>query len=177
MYSWLQKKLSLSVKHVQSAAFYRVLSKKIRPKVHIYEFNDQYLLKKKYLPIIPSSCVTNYIARTSHITVGVVQLVRRPPEDFPLVGYWLENLKVWPLWRRMGLGEELTKRVIDQAFKEGSRELFLIIDEDNITAYNLYKNLGFVKTSVPGLDEKLDKSYRQFGRRAKIMRKDLTLRL
>ena len=77
----------------------------------------------------------------------------------------------------MGIGEELTKRVINQAAKEGCRDLLLIVEEENERAYNLYKKLGFRRTSIPGLDEHLEKSYRLFGRRSVIMRKDFAIKL
>jgi ribosomal protein S18 acetylase RimI-like enzyme len=96
--------------------------------------------------------VTNYVAKRGNRLFGFVQLVRHPPEHFPYVGAWLFSLVVWGRYRGMGIGEALTRRVIEQAQSEGARELRLLVFADNAPAINLYRKLGFEHIPYPALD-------------------------
>jgi ribosomal protein S18 acetylase RimI-like enzyme len=99
--------------------------------------------------------LTNYVAKNGSETLGLVRLVRHPEADFPHVGYWLYSLTIRPRYRGMGIGEALTRRVIEQAQAEGARELFLRVFEDNTPALALYGKLGFAPVTLPALDEDL----------------------
>ncbi|MCI0478635.1 MAG: GNAT family N-acetyltransferase, partial [Anaerolineales bacterium] len=114
--------------------------------------------------------VTNYVAKRGKHLFGFVQLVRHPPEHFPYVGAWLFSLVVWGRYRGMGIGEALTRRVIEQARAEDARELRLLVFADNARAINLYRKLGFEFADAPEFTQVLDDEARQTGRRRVVMR-------
>lgn len=68
---------------------------------------------------------------------------------------WLHGLYVHPLFRRMGLGRELTRRVICAARSFGIPSLHLTVTPSNIAARRLYEQLGFREVEPVGtvLDE------------------------
>jgi ribosomal protein S18 acetylase RimI-like enzyme len=74
----------------------------------------------------------------------------------------------------MGIGEDLTCKVINQAVAEGAPELVLLVGEDNLSAIRLYAKLGFKKTVVPELQEQLEEERRAWGMRRVLMRKVLS---
>jgi ribosomal protein S18 acetylase RimI-like enzyme len=61
---------------------------------------------------------------------------------------------VLPEWRRKGMAINLMQKAIERAKNIGVKEVFLEVAENNITARNLYINLGF----------------REFGRRERYYR-------
>lgn len=125
------------------------------------------------LLIATSPGVTNYAARIWGNVVGFVQLVRHSTDDLPFTGHWLFSLQVWPLWRGLGIGEDLSRRVIEQAVAEGAKELFCLVRNDNYAAQNLYGKLGFESWIIPSIKEQLEKEWIAFGIRRVVLRKAL----
>jgi ribosomal protein S18 acetylase RimI-like enzyme len=122
----------------------------------------------------PAPNLTNYVARRRGEIAGFVQLVRHPESHFPWVGYWLFSLHVWEPYRRLGIGRQLTDRVIDQASAEGARELWLVVFEDNLRAIRLYRRLGFEQVTLAALDPQLVEEREKTGRRRVVMRRELS---
>jgi ribosomal protein S18 acetylase RimI-like enzyme len=105
--------------------------------------------------------------------MGLVRLMRHPEADIPQVSYWLYSLTVRTRYRGMGIGEALTRRVIEQARAEGALELFLRVFEDNAPALALYRKLGFEQVTLPALDADLVADVQKYRRRRLPLRKPL----
>lgn len=58
-------------------------------------------------------------------------------------GWWLVDLRVWPLLRGAGIGEQLVRRGITIAQDEGIALLNVLVKKDNKPALTLYEKLGF----------------------------------
>ena len=56
---------------------------------------------------------------------------------------WLEDLYVDGRARRAGLGRALVAAALDRARARGCRRIDLDVDEDNVTALALYREMGF----------------------------------
>jgi ribosomal protein S18 acetylase RimI-like enzyme len=117
-------------------------------------------------PSPPATEVTSLVAVHHGKITGFVQLVRHPPSHAPYVGYWLFSLYVLNLlYRGTGTGEALTRAVLDIARKEGAPEVFLVVNETNHPAVSLYSKLGFRRTILPDLEEKLEDEGRKTNKR------------
>lgn len=100
-----------------------------------------------------------------------------PESDYPYVGWWLIGMKVNWRYRRMGIGEKLTKMAADVAVKHGASEIKLLVFEDAKPANNLYRKVGFRQISIPELDKQLEEEARENSRRRIILAKDITEKL
>jgi ribosomal protein S18 acetylase RimI-like enzyme len=72
--------------------------------------------------------------------VGLANLGRRGART------WLGGIGVVPDHRGSGVGESLTRRLLDQAREAGAREMALEVIVENAPAIALYEKLGFVRT-------------------------------
>jgi ribosomal protein S18 acetylase RimI-like enzyme len=72
--------------------------------------------------------------------VGLANLGRR--RDLT----WLGGVGVVPSHRRSGVGESLTRMLLDQAREGGAREMVLEVIVENDPAIALYEKLGFTRT-------------------------------
>jgi ribosomal protein S18 acetylase RimI-like enzyme len=169
---------SAILRRLQQLPRFRAWAKRFRPAVTIDEASPRDLIEV-HARLSPGSDatpprqmpgVTNFVARRGKQLFGFVQLVRHPKEHFPYVGVWLFSLVVWGRYRGMGLGEALTRRVIEQAQTEGARELRLLVYADNARAINLYRKLGFEFADAPEFARMLGDEVRQIGRRRVVMR-------
>jgi signal peptidase I len=113
---------------------------------------------------------TDYVARRGAEVIGYVQLVDRSKDYAPWSGYWLFSLVVWNRYRGLGVGEALTRLVIQQAKARGAEELLLVVREDNWSAIALYDKLGFQRVVLPDLEPLLAAEKDQLGRRRVAMR-------
>jgi GNAT superfamily N-acetyltransferase len=59
---------------------------------------------------------------------------------------WLGGIGVMPAHRGRGIGESLTRVLLDQAREAGARELVLEVIVENAPAIALYEKLGFTRT-------------------------------
>jgi ribosomal protein S18 acetylase RimI-like enzyme len=115
--------------------------------------------------------LTNYVARRGEEVLGFVRLMRGPETEPPYSGHWLFSLTVRSRYRGMGLGEDLTRRVIAQSRAEDASELFLCVFEDNLPAIALYRKLGFERVSLSLVEEALADDVELFGRQRVPFRK------
>jgi GNAT superfamily N-acetyltransferase len=72
--------------------------------------------------------------------VGVANLGRREEST------WLGGVGVVPSRRGAGVGESLTRALLDQAREAGAREMVLEVIVENAPAIALYEKLGFERT-------------------------------
>jgi ribosomal protein S18 acetylase RimI-like enzyme len=72
--------------------------------------------------------------------VGLANLGRRGERT------WLGGVGVVPGHRRSGVGESLTRMLLDQAREAGAREMVLEVIVQNAPAIALYEKLGFART-------------------------------
>jgi ribosomal protein S18 acetylase RimI-like enzyme len=121
----------------------------------------------------PGPRVRRFAARVRGRTAGFVEFVDHRQLDGPWSGCWLSSLEVWPLYRGMGLGEALSRAVIDEARRRGATELLLVVHEDQRRAVRLYLKLGFAGTVAPGLESLLQAEASRTGRRRRAMRLSL----
>ena len=117
--------------------------------------------------------VTDWVAKRDGKVIGFVQYVCRPDADTAWGGHWLFALTVWARFRGFGVGEALTRQVVECARSRGAEELLLAVYEDNTRAIRLYLKLGFEHVTRPGLEPELALEKAQFGRRRVVMRKRL----
>ena len=116
---------------------------------------------------------TDWVAHWRGRLAGFVQLVRHPPGQSRYSGYWLFSLYVKALFKRGGIGEKLSRVVIDRARAEGEQVLDLLVFNDNYRAIQLYRKLGFAMHTVMELEAQLELERTPAGRRRVVMRKRL----
>ena len=61
------------------------------------------------------------------------------------------------IYRGMGIGEKLTRTVIEKSKKEGAEGLSVLVFEDNHRAIRLYHKLNFNRRVIPALEKILEK--------------------
>ena len=111
---------------------------------------------EKNLPDLTGARVTTFVAQKEEKILGHATLVRNLEERHPLRGYWLSSLAVAELFQGMGIGEDLTRKVIARAEEEGAKELLLTVYEDQEPAIRLYRKLGFQIKRDSALEDDLE---------------------
>ncbi len=175
----LRKCLGFTLRRSQSFGLYRRLAACVRPEFLIREASpaDMAMIEAHFNPDSsgpmqePSPDVTNFIACRKDKIIGFVQLVRHREDAFPGSGHWLFSLYVWPLYRGMGIGDALNRRVMEQAQEEQAHELSLVVYTDNRAALHMYKKLGFSRIVVPELEKSFAAEEAISGRRRVVMRR------
>jgi ribosomal protein S18 acetylase RimI-like enzyme len=166
----------------QNLAIYRSFGRRVVSGVTLREASeaDQRAVQRWLDPnsdptqeLRPNSNVTNWVAEVHGQLAGFVQLVRHPPEHAPYVGYWLFTLYTKPRWQGLGIGEALSRAVIERARSENAPMLDLVVYEDNVRAVRLYRKLGFEICTIPELEPQLESERVTSGRRRVVMRKHL----
>ena len=117
--------------------------------------------------------VTIFIAQKREKILGHARLVRNLEERHPFRGYWLSSLVVAEPFQGMGIGEDLTRRVIATAEEEGAEELLLIVYEDQTPAIRLYRKLGFQIKRDSALEDDLEQERAFLGSKKVVMSKPL----
>ncbi|MDO9530040.1 MAG: signal peptidase I [Syntrophales bacterium] len=113
------------------------------------------------------------VAKQEDMVIGGVTLSRSEESDHPNAGWWLFGMKVnWP-YRKIGIGEKLTKMAADVAAKRGASEIKLLVFEDAKPANKLYRKSGFRQISVPELDKQLQQEAKKTSRLRIILVKDI----
>jgi ribosomal protein S18 acetylase RimI-like enzyme len=89
-----------------------------------------------------------FCARSGGRTVGManVLLTISTAEGGPVA--ILEDVIVAPDCRGCGLGERLTRHVLDWAAREGLARVTLLADRDNVRAHAFYERLGFNRSAM-----------------------------
>ena len=162
---------------------YRAMGRRLTPRVDIEEVDARELraAQRMYGPAEggppPDTGggqeVTNWVARRKGKTAGFVQLVRISVPESPWAGDWLFSLLVKGRYRGLGIGEALTRRVIDEAQRGGAGSLMLVVYEDNERALRLHGKLGFAPCIVEALEAGLEAERQLGGRRRVVLRKGL----
>jgi len=164
----------------QEFATYRRFARKLRPDMTLCEadekdmnaFHAQWNSEIQPEPYRHNPEVTNFVAKHGKTIFGFIQLVRHPDSHYPFTGFWLFSLMVRVPYRGMGLGRELSMRVILMAQEEGASELSLLVNEKNQPAIALYRDLQFEPVTIPGLEERLEEEYATTGKRRIAMRRE-----
>lgn len=153
--------------HAQALGLYRAVGRGIGLEADLTEAtrSDVEALFSR-LPLDNAGCdraddghITDWVAKRNGKPLGFVQLVRRARPDSSSRSYWLFSLMVRGRYRGLGIGEMLTRQVIEQAKAEGAPELRLAVFDDNLSAILLYRKLGF----EPTVGEELRVMYRAEG--------------
>ena len=101
-------------------------------------------------------------------------VIRRFPENESLyTDWWILSVLVRTRYRRAGIGEGLVRMALQKASEEGAAKMNLLVFEHNKEAVNLYRKNGFLQTSIPRLDDQLEKEARSGGKRRIIMTRSL----
>lgn len=151
---FLRRVASAILQRMQSLWLYRALGRSMSLRFVLVEASaeDMAAVQAHFNPGSPISPTdpdpnaTNYVAKFRAKVVGFVQLVRHPDANFPWVGHWLFSLVVWARYRGFGIGEALTRRVIEQAKDEAAADLLLAVFED-ISARLIYTENSVLSTS------------------------------
>ena len=114
-----------------------------------------------------------FVAKQKDMVIGGVTLTKFQESNYPYEGWWLFGMKVKLRYRRMGIGEKLTKMAADVAAKHGATEIRLLVFEDAKPANNLYRKSGFRRISIPELNRQLEKEAQENSRRRIIFLKDV----
>ena len=166
---------------MQRASVYKKLAGKYFQNIRIAEATDKerVLIHTWWNPDFSETSVpasphaTDFVAKKGNKVVGYVQLVRRSEDFGAEAGHWLFGLLVKPFYRNAGIGEALSRKVIDRAREEGAKELLLLVHEDNQNAIKLYHKLGFAQKVIEGLEEPLEREKMATGRKRIVMGKSL----
>ena len=101
-------------------------------------------------------------------------VIRRFPENETLyTDWWLFGMLVRTRYRGAGIGEGMVRMALEKASEEGAAKMNLLVFERNKAAVNLYRKMGFVQTSIPGIDDQLEKEVELGKSRRIIMTKPL----
>jgi ribosomal protein S18 acetylase RimI-like enzyme len=176
----LKKLLGCWLSKIQDLRIYRKFVKPLRNGIVIGEakieeiskFSGRFSINQE-VPISSGGSVTNFIAKRKRKIIAFVQLVKYPKDCEIWSGYWLFCLEVKFFYRRLGIGAELTKAVIEKAIRDKAVELSLLVFEDNYKAINLYKKFDFKKRIIPNLEELLENEKSIHGRRRVVLSKSL----
>jgi ribosomal protein S18 acetylase RimI-like enzyme len=168
------------IANVQRTSLYRLASSHKRHGVEIVEASDVDLAKVHSafdLEVDPSSTddhdTVNYVAKKGAVVVGFAQLVRPSDGETLDNGYYLFSLNVRPFYRGLGIGQDLTRKVMARAKADGARELSVITKEDNRTALGLFHKLGFRVRRTQASNEKGEKKTPSQRRKKLILAKTL----
>ena len=113
------------------------------------------------------------IASVNGKIVGCTTVNRFPEDKSIYPDWWIFDMLVRTPYRGAGIGEGLLQMALETAAKNGAVRMNLLVFEQNTAAINLYRKMGFRKTSIPGLDAQLEKEVRQEARRRIILSKAL----
>ncbi len=107
-------------------------------------------------------------------SIAGATVIRRFPENETLyTDWWIFGVLVRTRYRGAGIGEGMVRMAPEKASKEGAAKTNLLVFEHNKVAVNLYRKMGILQTSIPGLDDQLEKEVRSGGKRRIIMTRSL----
>lgn len=127
------------------------------PKVEVREATEEEwnslarLRGHEHLQGADPAAMTPFVAVVGGRVIGSVALVRLADEQGHR-DHWLYALLIDdPRWRGLGIGELLTRAVLDRARTEGADRVCLYVAARNAVALRLYQKLGFGPVIVPPL--------------------------
>jgi len=173
--------IQLYIRRIQGTSFYRRVARLLRPSIEIKEADEAYMQQAlNWLNHVqlgqtaPSNFrATSFVALKKGRVIGFVDLVKRSEQYYRDDSYWLYSLIVSTPYRRMGIGEELTRMAMEKSRKEGIKKLFLTTGENNDRAVRLYRKLGFETRVIPEFEKYFEDERRTFGHRPICMAVDL----
>ncbi len=167
--------LGKCLRKIQDISLYRKFASPARHGVEISDACEEDMGKVQEcfdldveIPFSNYSNAVNFVAKKREKIIGFAQLVRHSEGGTLDNGHWLFSLNVRLLYRGLGIGEELIRKVIRRARDEGASELSLLIYDDNHSALRLYHKLGFRTKNIEAIDEKIEKE-RAAGNRKKLI--------
>jgi ribosomal protein S18 acetylase RimI-like enzyme len=102
--------------------------------------------------------------------IGAALVICYPMQSASWSGWWLFEMKVLPLFRRLGIGERIVDLVLDLARREGGEFVDLLVYQDNLAARRLYQKTQFYPASLPWLEAQLAEEAEKTGRRRLLLR-------
>lgn len=101
------------------------------------------------VPVAALTTHTPFVAAAGERVIGSVVLARLADEQGH-VDHWLFALLVDDdRWRGLGVGELLTRAVLDRASADGADRVYLYVVARNVVALRLYQKLGFDPVLAP----------------------------
>jgi ribosomal protein S18 acetylase RimI-like enzyme len=166
---------------IQSIPLYRRLNRRFSAPVQIHPASTAELgeVYRHFLPgtldrpVFSEPSVSNFVATQKGRIAGFVQVIRFPAEAEIYCGYWLFSLEVWRHARGRGIGEALTRHVLDLSQAEGAERVFLAVDSGNGRAIAMYRKLGFELFTHSSLDARFQEERKLSGRLLVVMCKVL----
>lgn len=76
-------------------------------------------------------------------------------------GWWIFSLLVNQRYRRLGIGENLLHKLLQEAKSRGAKEVNLMVAENNEAATSLYRKLGFQENSNPKVGALMEDELKQ----------------
>ncbi len=167
----------LCMRRIQGFSTYRKAASLLRSSIAVKEAEKEDMRQVLHLSgsnqaglnISGNINVTCFVAKKGGQVIGYINLVRRSEECYPHDGHWLSSLWIKTPYRGMGIGEELSRNVMEQSRKEGAKGLDLLVFENNHRAIALYRKLGFQFMVIPALERVLENERRTLGRRRVCM--------
>jgi ribosomal protein S18 acetylase RimI-like enzyme len=92
----------------------------------------------------PLSALCSFMVLFRGRIIGAVHLAKNEFNN-NYAGWWLYSMQVYWPFRRLGIGERLTKEVFSFAIKNRIELLYVSVWDKNKSSCSLYENLGFVK--------------------------------
>lgn len=81
-------------------------------------------------------------------------------QNYAYPGWWIWALEVKALYRRLSLGKQLIKNMVEFTKQKGVHILYLNVCNENIAAIKLYESLGFnIKPDSERVDEKTQRTF------------------
>jgi GNAT superfamily N-acetyltransferase len=109
-----------------------------------------------------------YVAERRGRIVGWAYLVVGDAQSrYP--GPWLFRLHVVGRYRGAGIGERLTRRVVESGRAQGFDYIWLMVNASNVAATTLYRRLGFVAADDALSVARMDEEFRRYGVRRLVM--------
>lgn len=176
-----RRAVSFALRLLQSTPVYRRLARRFA-KAFSFSVADESEMEQVLHKLNPAGPyqsyekhlhIVNWVAKCGTTIAGFVQFVYHPASQGPWTGYWLFSLHVWGRFRGMGIGGELTRRVIGEAEARGAQELLLAVNQTNRRAIKLYRNMGFDRISIPALEPIFEKEQKDKRQRRVVMCKKI----
>jgi GNAT superfamily N-acetyltransferase len=104
---------------------------------------------------------------------GTAIIRRFPEKELRYTDWWLFGMLVRTRYRGSGIGEGMMRMALEKASEEKGAKMNLLVFKYNKAAINLYLKMGFIQTSIPDLDDQLEKEVRLGENRRIIMTKPL----
>lgn len=100
--------------------------------------DENFIVKDYFVNVIKNKDNILLLYKEDNNSIGYV-FAKRVNE-----GYLLDGLYVLEGFRNKGIARKLLNEIIKEISLKGEYKIFINVLKENIIAYNLYKNLGFI---------------------------------